>query len=487
MKVGLGIVAVACIFLFPASATAQTAAGIETPTISLSVPSGAPLRLYLTKRISKRTGAPVEAKLLEPVFAFDREVIPAGTVAQGQVSRVQPVGKWQRVRAIVSGDFTPLRSALVEFTTLVLPDGHTVSTHTVETVGLNSLYMEPSKKKKQRAQPPNQNGGILGTAKQTAKDRINGAINARSRGIADIVRGPNKKEKLIDLMWSKLPYHPQYVRRGTRFDAPLRDPLQFGFQSVKQGDLAQLGSQPLPDSVVHARLLTALNSASAKQGEAVEAVVVAPLFSADHKLVFPEGTRLIGTVVVAKKARSFHRGGQLRFNFQRVDLPPEVANLRPAVSRPEPMQTQAILAGAEGNGTAPIKIDSEGGVEAKESKTRFIAPVISLILASRGADNEHHHDADDTGGNAGGSANVSGRTMGGGLGLGMLGAAVSQSSPYVGMAFGYYGLAWSVYSNVIARGAEVQFDKNAMMDIKFGARTPPQVSKFRAAVERAEQ
>ena len=485
MKVGLGILAVACISLFTASATAQTAADEETPKISLSVPSGAPLRVYLTKRVSKRVGAPVEAKLLESVFAFDREVIPAGTVAQGQVSRVQPVGKWQRARAIVGGDFTPLRSAQVEFTTLILPDGHTVSAHTVETVGLNSMYMESSKKKKQKAQPQNPNGGILGTAKQTAKDRINGAINARSRGIADIVRGPNKKEKLIDLLWSKLPYHPQYVRRGTRFDAPLRDPLQFGFESVKQADLAELGSQPLPDSVVHARLLTALNSASAKQGEAVVAVVAAPLFSADHKLVLPEGTRLIGTVVVAKKARSFHRGGQLRFNFQRVDLPPEVANLRPAAPRPEPMKTQATLAGAEGNGTAPIKVDSEGGVQAKESKTRFIAPVISLMLASRAADNDAgRHQAT---GATGGDANVSGRTLGGGLGLGMLGAAVSQTSPYVGMAFGYYGLAWSVYSSVIARGGEVQFDKNAMMDIKFGARTPPQVSKFRAAVERAGQ
>jgi hypothetical protein len=69
----------------------------------------------------------------------------------------------------------------------------------------------------------------------------------------------------------------------------------------------------------------------------------------------------------------------------------------------------------------------------------------------------------------------------------MLGAVASQSSPYVGMAFGYYGLAWSVYSSVIARGAEVQFDQNAMMDIRFGARMPPQASKLRAAVERAGQ
>jgi hypothetical protein len=69
----------------------------------------------------------------------------------------------------------------------------------------------------------------------------------------------------------------------------------------------------------------------------------------------------------------------------------------------------------------------------------------------------------------------------------MLGAAVSQSSRWVGMAFGYYGLAWSVYSSVIARGGEVQFDKNAMMDIKFGARTPPPGQKFRGAVEVAAQ
>jgi hypothetical protein len=485
MRLGLGTLALACIPFFSASASAQTATDEETPRISLNVPSGAPLRLYLTKRVSKRAGAPVEAKLLESIFAFDREVLPAGTVAQGEVSRVQPVSKWQRARAIVNGDFTPLRSAKVEFTTLILPDGSKLSTHTVETMGLNSIYREPSTKKNQKAQPQNQNGGILGTVRQTAKDRINSAINSRTQGITDMVRGPNKKEKLIDFLWSKLPYHPQYMRRGTRVDAALLDPLQFGFEPVKQGDLAELGSQPLPDSVVHVRLLTALSSASAKQGEVVEAAVTAPLFSPSHKLVLPEGARLLGTVVVARKARSFHRGGQLRFNFQRVELPPEVANLR-FFTAPAPMRTQAVLEGAEGSGTAQIKVDSEGGVQAKESKTRFIAPVISLILASRSADDDagRHHDGASA---TGGDANVSGRTLGGGMGLGMLGAAISQSSPYVGMAFGYYRVAWSVYSNVIARGGEVQFDKNAMMDIRFGTRTPPQGSKFQATLERAVQ
>ena len=484
MKIGL---TAASISLFAALASAQTTANEETPRISLDVPSGAPLRLYLTKRISKRAGAPVEAKLLEPVFAFDREVVPAGTVAQGEVSRVQPYSKWERTRAILNGDFTPLRRAEVEFSTLILPDGRKVPTHTLETVGLNSIYAEPAKKNKnQKAQPQDQNGGILGTAKQTAKDKMNETIN-RGRGILDTVRGPNKKEKLVDFLWSKLPYHPQYVRRGTRFDAVLREPLQFGFESIKPSELGELGAQPRPDSVVHVRLLTALDSASAKQGEAVEAVVAAPLFSPDHKLVLPEGTRLMGTVVVAKKARSFHRAGQLRFNFQKVDLPQEVANLRPTAPAAAPIKTQATLLAAEASGTAPIKVDSEGGVKAKESKTRFIAPVISAILASRAADNERHYDHDGDANDITGRANpnISGRTLGGGLGLGLLGSALSQSSKYVGMAFGYYGLAWSVYSNVIARGGEVEFSKNAMMDIKFGARTPPKGSKFRAVVAAA--
>jgi hypothetical protein len=435
------------------------------------VPAGAPLRLYLTKRVSKSLGAPVQAKLLDPVFAFDREVIPAGTIALGSITRTVPVGRWQRIAAILNGDFTPLRQAEAEFTTLRLPDGREIPTHTVEAMGLNSIYIEPSAKsrKNTKAHPESQNGGILGTAKQAAKDRVNGAINSRSRGFADIIRSPNRKEKLEDLLWSKLPYHPQYWRAGTRFDAALRDPLGLGTAVVKPEELAALGTQPAPDSVAHVRLLTELNSASAKQGDPVEAILTTPVFSPEHRLVLPEGTRLKGEVVVVKKARSFHRPGQLRFSFQGVDLPAEVASLRQAAPARTSMTTQGTLLAAEGSGNAPVGVDNEGGVKAKESKTRFLAPVVSLMLASRAADNDAGHHA-TAGGH--GEANVSGRTLGGSLGFGLLGAAISQTSKYVGMAFGYYGLAWSVYSSVLARGGEVQFDKNAMMDVRFGSRAP---------------
>ncbi len=478
MKIVLGLLA-AC------TVSTAWAASDGNRVILLQVPAGAPLRLYLTRKLSKRVGAPAEAKVLEPVFAFDKEVIPVGTVVHGTVSRVRRVSRWQRTRAILGGDFTPLHRADVSFDTLLLPDGRRIAMETEGTLGLNSIYVEPSKRHKpQTRQPQAQNGGILGTAKQSAKSQVAGAINARSKGAFDIVRGPDKKEKLVDLMWSKLPYHPQYLRKGTRFDAPLEGPLAFGTETLRDSDLTALGAPPAPDSVARVRLLTALDSASAKQGDRVEAVVDAPLFGADHKLVLPEGARLEGAVVLAAKARSFHRPGRLRFHFQTVKMPPEVAALESAEPAARPaLSSLATLRAAEGGTGAPIQVDSEGGVQAKESKSRFPALAVSLILASRAADNDagHHQAA-----GASGDANVSGRTLGGGLGLGLAGSALAQSSRWVGMAFGYYGLAWSVYSNLVARGGEVQFDRNAMMEIRFETRVPPQAAKFLGSAIRPE-
>jgi hypothetical protein len=476
MKVGLGSFVVILFFH-----SAAFAADDSNPKIALTVPSGAPVRVYLTKRISKRAGTPVEAKLAEPLYSFDREVVPAGATVLGRVSRVKSVSKWRRASAMMNGDFTPLRSAEVEFNTLTLPDGRQLAMHTAGSEGLNSLFnFNPPKKKKQKAQsqPQSTNGGVLGTAKQTAQDQINAQINARTRGVADIVRAPNKKEKLEEFLMAKLPYHPQWVRRGTRFDAELLEPLQFGAAAVQKDALTLVGSQPGADSVVHARLLTPLDSASSKLGEAVKAVVVEPLFSPEHKLLLPEGTRLTGVVVVARRARYFHRGGQIRFNFQNVALPEEVAHLRETLATPPPFQTVATLQAAESGGKAQIKVDEEGGVKATESKTRLLAPLIAVMIANKSMDN----DAGRNHASGGGEANVGGRTLGGGLGFGMLGSLAAQSSKYVGTAFGIYGMAWSVFSNVIARGGEVQFEKNAVVDIKFGARPAVPAAKFREVV-----
>jgi len=444
--------------------------------VTLTVDSGVPLRVYLTKRLSKRLDEPVHARVLEPVFAFDREVIPAGTEVLGRVSHLGPVSKMERANAILGGDFTPLHEAEVEFTTLMMPDGRQMSLHTAETPGLSSLVdlKPPKKAKAPKNGNPGANGGVLGAGKKAVKDQINSTISARTRGVADIVRAPDKLERLEDFLLVKLPYHPQWIRKGTRFDASLREPLQFGSATVKPETLQLLGSPPPADSVVHARLITPLNSATAKQGEKVRAILSQPLFSPAQTLILPAGAQLTGTVTMARPARWFHRGGQLRFNFETIDLPPGL----PAQSTDNPVgeiKTSASLQGAESGSANPVKVDEEGAVKVAEPKTRLIAPAIAGLIAAKTLDN-------DTGRRTGRTeTNTGGRTLGGVSGLGLLGGLIAQSSRTFGSAMGFYGMGWSVYTNVVARGGEVDFGQNTAMDIRFGL--PPNAnSKPRKAM-----
>jgi hypothetical protein len=464
------------------SASPQDSATGRTRKISLNVPDGTPLRLYLTRRVSKSPGAPVEAKLLTPLFAFDHAVLPAGTQVLGHVSRVQAVSKWQRARAILGGDFTPLHLAEIEFTSLVAPDGQTIELHTQESQGLDSLVpLKPPKPRNTNAQ--NNNTGILAAGKQKARDAVDAQLD-RIRSIPDLVRGPGKKEWIYDYAMSRLPYHPQYVHNRTRFDAELTSPLDFGSESVGVDSLAFLGSQPPSGSLAHARLLTPLDSMTTSRGDKVQAVLEGPLYSADRRLILPEGTLVTGSVSMVKKAGWFHRGGRLRFDFQNVELTARTTELMATSAAgagvssqtPLPMQfgTRATLDAAE-SGNGPIKVDKEGGVQAKESKTRFIGTALAVLVASRAADNDPIHVPG--GGITGHRPNVGGRTLGGGIGFGILGSIAAQSSHTVGAAFGYYGLAWSIFSTAIAPGANVQFGKDAMIDVGFNQRTPDSTTK----------
>ncbi len=100
---------------------------------------------------------------------------------------------------------------------------------------------------------------------------------ARIKSIPDIVRGPGKKAWLYDYVMSRLPYHPQSVRARTRFDAELQSPLDFGSEKVAPDSLARIGSQPSPGSIVHARLLTPLDSLNSTPGEKVDPASTAKL------------------------------------------------------------------------------------------------------------------------------------------------------------------------------------------------------------------
>ena len=111
-----------------------------------------------------------------------------------------------------------------------------------------------------------------------------------------------------------------------------------------------------------------------------------------------------------------------------------------------------------------VKVDPEGTATATESKTRLLRPAIAALVAAKSLDN----DAGKQTASGTGTPNTAGRSLGGFSGFGLLGIAAARGPSSVGAALGFYGLAWSVYSNIISRGSEVTFEKNTAIAIQFG-------------------
>ncbi len=464
---------IALLFLLSWPALAEEGQQLPaTVPVGLSVGSGVPLRLYITQRLRMRTGEPVRAKMIEATYAFDRVVIPPGVEVQGHVTRLDPAPKMVRARAILGGDFTPLHSARAEFTTILMPDGRQVSIHTLDSTGLPDIYQPPRPPKKNQKRANNKAPrepkapGTMDGVRQQVNQQINGRINAKSRGIADLIRGPNKRERLLDFLITKLPYHPQWYRRGTRFDAVLQEPMDFGTVRVAADALRNVGRQPSADSSAQVRLFCTVTSATAKRGDKIEGVLSQPMSSPSDGLILPEGTRLTGAVTQVRPARWLHRSGRLRFSFDQVE-PPAFALLR--LDPPAPRHVEARLASVESDPRAGVKVDEEGMAKATESKARLLAPAIAAIVATRSADNDagRNHQVSGTS-----DANYGGRALGGFSGFGLLGTAAARGSRIAGTALGFYGLAWSVYSTILSRGPEVEFQMNTAMQIRFGTRTP---------------
>ena len=463
-SLGRGICTGSVLLLTPLVSGQQTQTGVRNVPVHLEVEAGTPLRLYITKRASFRLGDPVQARLAEPAWSFDRIVIPAGAVVKGEVTELDPEPKLLRAMAMIRGDFTPLKTAKISFTKVILPSGKSLELDAEPSTGLDSIY-DPAQaaknKKSKRAttrDPNSRSSKLFAFAKQQAE----GQANTRTRGMIGLVRGPNRREWLESLLWSKLPYHPQWYRSGTRFDAVLEKPIDFGMASVPATSLEEIGTQPALNSPATVRFLTTVNSENSEIGEPVTGELSQPLFSAGHQLILPQGTLLTGKVTMVRRARMFHRGGQLRFAFDNVQVP-SVAGAE--VARNE--RARAELTAAEESHGA-LKVDSEGTAKAAESKTRFLRPVIAGLIAAKSMDN----DAGKQTASSTTNGNPVGSSLGGFSGFGLFGTVVSRVAPAeVGSAFGFYGLGWSVFSTVISRGKEVAFPKNAAIAIRFGAPT----------------
>ena len=450
--------------LFSRPATAQSA--VESPSIRipLNLERGVPLHLILVNKLPFRQNEAVHARLVDPLFAFDREVVPPGAEVTGRITGLPGVSKGKRTAAILRGDLTPLRDPVIEFDTLVLKNGTQIPLETRVTPGAGTTVRFASSNGSRKK-------GRVATAIQSARDQI----SARKRAVIDEIKTPGKMQRLRDAVVAQLPYHPQFFPAGSRFNAELLTPVNFGDAIMSRSAFAHLGSQPQPDSIVYARLLSGLDSRTSHQGTPVEAVLSRPLYSSDHFLSFPEGSRLHGLVVQSKPARLWHRNGRLRFLFHGIEPPAGSTALVAAdpQSRPKVMirriegRLESVDVRSKGS-SDKVQMDEEGGTKIASSNTRFIMPAVDVMLAGAGLD----HDPVKQGGVPTGAyqANPAGRALSGGVGLGLIGAALGQISRPFAAGLGFWGASWSIYSNVLARGQEVQFPVDTSIEIRVGSR-----------------
>lgn len=423
--------------------------------VPLVVPEGTPLRVALPERVRvAKPGEPVKALVLYPVYAFDEVVIPAGSELTGKIAQIDSVTKKRRWLAIANGDFTPPRAYEVEFDALTLPDGRRMQITTEVSSGVAQvvrLVADPERQEKK-----SRVAKAASHAKQQVKDQVNAAKDEVNAAIAGI-KSPGRWQRFKRFVAGMLPFRRQYVAAGTRFDAVLTAPLDFGVVTRTGEQLQALGSAPAEDSFLEARLAAKISSATAAPSAPVEAIVTAPLFSPDDKLVFPANSRLFGEVTQAKPARKFHRNGQLRLVFKQIELPDGlVRNL------------QASLAGMEVDRKAALKLDEEGNAEATDSKTRYMTTALAVAVATLAAQREvEPGEAPET--------NPAAQHTAGGSGMRLVGvvASLAVRSHVFSAVFGGYGAARSVYRNFLSRGRDVELPENTPIEISLGKPREP--------------
>jgi len=428
--------------------------------IDLRLPEGTPLRITIDEKTRiKHVGEPVFGHVVEPVYAFDQPVIPAGSIVTGHVIEVDPVSKVFLVRSYASGDFSPFHHYQVTFDRLTLPNGEileidtTVGPGASEVVHLVTKGTEKAEEKERKSAAAR----AAGAAKHEVQDRVHEA-SVTAHQAADQIRTPGRMERVKQYIVSQSPYRKQYLTVGTRFNAVLNHQLDFGSDSRTREELTALGSEPPVNTVLHARLVLEVSSATATRGNPVVAQLTEPLYSADHRLILPSETRLIGSVLEAKPARYLHRNGELRVIFEVIELPGGA--LQPV---------QGTLEGLEVDHSAHLKLDEEGGAHAYDSKTRYLSTGVAIAMAAVAA----HPDV-DKGGSIDNAGDPAVRAGSGASGFGLAGTLIglAAKSNVVSIVFSAYGASASIYANFLSRGRDVVLPKNAPLEIGLGTSHP---------------
>ncbi len=419
-------------------------------TISLTVPKGTTLQVVLDDEVRiKKVGQPLQGRLVEPVYAFDREVLPVGSQVMGRLTAIKGPSGAKRFLAALNVDFSPTRTIEVEFDEIILPDGKRIPMKSVTTPGSGRVIQlittaDASQNKKKNA--PGAASGKMKEAVEEAKRKWQTAMKE--------VKEPGKMRRLGRFAVAQLPVHPQYLAAGTVYFAELQEPLDFGNQPPLPQPLTAIGTPPPCSLLAHAQLLTPLNSATTPPNAPVEAILAQPLFSGEQ-LIFPQGSRLNGSVVQVQPARRLGRNGTLRILFDQV-VPPDGMQ----------QKVNANLEGVQADKDQNVKLDLEGRTRPTAPRKRYLSSGVAVALAVTS-----YQDSDVAeGGSSQGTASQG--AAGGAVAFKLVGIVVGafSRSRSLALGMGVFGASKSVYSNFLTRGQDVVFPKGTAMEIGFWLR-----------------
>jgi hypothetical protein len=402
----------------------------------------------LDKSYFMRGGTRIEGHLTEPVYLIDHVVVPTNSKVYGTITGKHGVSRQVRTAAMFNGDLTPLKDADVTFSELQTPDGHHYSIETDATERTTNVV---------RMTAPDE------APRRSLMQRIAAAFSWTKRETAAGFNTPHKMDKAKQALYAQIPVHPQELWAGTQYDAELKQPLELeGQASPVPAPVADLSELKLTGNI-EARLVDPVDSGTATVGMPVEAVLTQPLFEdepattqestdvavsvspkAHGKLLLPEGTHLIGSVVQAKPAGMFGHNGSLRLTFRKVELP----------EGDERVVHGRVIA-AESVKSDRLAIDNEGQIKAG-GYNRFLAPITLGSLAAV---------SDSTGAGLVKEAMTSN-------GLDLLARVVGTAASNGGLisGFAYYEVGKVVFDTWVARGHEVTFAKNTRLEIELSQR-----------------
>ena len=148
--------------------------GAEPMAIPMSVGVGTPIKVAIDSDVRvRKVGQAIQCRTTEPVYAFDKLLIPVGTVVNGKVSAIDSVPKVVRTMQAANGNFSPARKVHVQFDELVMGDGRRLPLQTVASPAPDGVLRFVSAKEK-----PEQKNKVQDAA---SKQDLDAAVAALSR------------------------------------------------------------------------------------------------------------------------------------------------------------------------------------------------------------------------------------------------------------------------------------------------------------------